>query len=132
MTTHATGSFEVKSWDEQPYAELEGGRKLTKASVTQAFTGDIEGQGAVEWLMCYRDDGTANWCGFERVDGRIGERAGTFVLQMSGTFDGGEAKGDWFVVPGSATGGLQGLRGRGGMKAPPGPKASFTLDYDFE
>jgi hypothetical protein len=28
MSTNATGSFEFTSWEEQPYAEFEGGRKL--------------------------------------------------------------------------------------------------------
>ena len=60
MTSTATGSFEIKGWDEKTYTEIEGGRKLTRASVAQAFTGDLVGEGAVEWLMCYRADGTAD------------------------------------------------------------------------
>jgi Protein of unknown function (DUF3224) len=132
MATTATGTFEINGWDEKPYAEMEGGRKLTRASVKQAFAGDIEGDGAVEWLMCYRDDGTANWCGLQRIDGQVGGRTGTFVLQMAGTFDGQVAKGDWFVVPGSATGDLRSLEGTGGMHAPLGQTPSFTLDYDVE
>jgi hypothetical protein len=41
-------------------------------------------------------------------------------------------KGDWFVVPGSGTGELAGLRGEGGFEAALGEHASITLDYWFE
>lgn len=132
MCAHATGTFAVKSWDEKPYTEIEGGRKLTRASVTQAFSGDLVGDGAVEWLMCYREDGSADFVGLQRVVGRIGDRAGSFVLQTAGTFDGREARGTWRVVAGLGTGGLSGLRGEGSFAAPLGPQASFSLDYEFE
>ena len=128
--TKATGTFQVASWQEDEYAALEGGGKLTRASVTQAFSGDIEGDASVEWLMCYRPDGTADYTGLARVSGRLGDRAGDFVLQTAGTFDGGEARGDWTVVPGSGTGALANLRGTGRFEAPHGPTASFVLEYD--
>jgi hypothetical protein len=131
MATHATGEFELKSWDEEQYDEIEGGGKLTRATVTQGFSGDIEGDGAVQWLMCYRADGTADFVGLQRVIGRIGGRSGSFVLQNTGTFDGKQATGPWSVVPGSGTGELRGLRGQGEFGAPHGPKASYTLDYDL-
>src|SRR6187200_1325309 len=38
-------SFEIQSWDEQPYVEHDDGRKLTRAAVTRAFSGDLQGQG---------------------------------------------------------------------------------------
>jgi Protein of unknown function (DUF3224) len=131
MTTQATGTFELQSWDEQPYAELDGG-KLTRATVRQAFSGDIEGDGLVEWLMCYRADETADFVGLVRVAGRIGDRAGDFVLRTVGTYDGREANGDWTVVPGSGSGDLRGLRGTGGFSAPHGPKGNTTLEYEFD
>jgi Protein of unknown function (DUF3224) len=132
MTAHASGTFKVRSWDEETYTENEDGGKLTRASVTQAFAGDIEGDGNVEWLMCYRPDKTADFVGLQRVSGQLGERSGSFVLRTEGVFDGTEAKGDWTVVAGSGTGELRGLRGTGAFSAPVGPDASLTLDYDFE
>jgi hypothetical protein len=112
--------------------QLDSGGKLTRASVGQSFSGDIEGEGAVEWLMCYREDGTAHIVGLQRITGRIGGRSGSVVLETTGKFDGQEAKGSWTVVPGSAGGDLRGLRGSGEATAPLGTSASFTLDYDFE
>jgi hypothetical protein len=132
MTAHATGTFKIESWDEETYSEIGDGRKLTQASVTQAFSGDVDGEGAVEWLMCYRPDETADFVGLQRVSGQVGERAGTFVLQMAGTFDGKEAKAEWSVVPGSGTADLDGLRGKGEFRAPLGGEPAITLDYDVE
>jgi len=51
MSTHAQAKFEVQSWDESTYEELDGDAKLTRASVGQGFTGDLEGDGSVEWLF---------------------------------------------------------------------------------
>src|SRR3954449_8374629 len=120
MSTHAQGTFEISSWDENPYVELDGGAKLTRASVEQAFSGDIDGEGSVEWLMCYREDKTADFVGLQRVSGQIGDRSGSVVLQTVGTFDGTEARGEWTVVPGSGSGDLRGLTGKGGFTAPHG------------
>ena len=130
MSTHATAKFKIQSWDEQPVHE--DGAKLTRASVEQAFSGDIEGEGSVEWLMCYREDKTADFVGLQRVAGQVGDRSGSVVLQTVGTFDGNEARGEWTVVPGSGSGDLQGLRGKGGFNAPHGSEAAVTLDYDYE
>ena len=40
--------------------------------------------------------------------------------------------GEWFVVAGSGTGGLAGLRGTGGFRANLGEGAEVHLDYWFE
>jgi hypothetical protein len=132
MSTHAQGKFEVQSWEENAYVELEGGAKLTRASVGQAFTGDFDGEGSVEWLMCYRDDKTADFVGLQRFVGRLGSRSGSFVMKTQGGFDGTEAKGDFEVVARSGTEELSGITGTGAFAAPLGSTASVELDYDFE
>src|SRR5262245_9271528 len=121
----ATGQFELASWDEATYQELETGGKLTRASVRQQFTGDVRGDGAVEWLMYSNADGTARFVGWQHVDGAVGDTKGTFVLETEGDFDGGSAVGRWTVVAGSGTGGLAGLTGTGRFEAPHGPTATF-------
>ena len=52
----------------------------------------------------------------QRFRGRLGEREGTFVLQGSESIERGRIKATWFVVPGSGTGALHGLRGEGGFE----------------
>ncbi len=133
MSIRANCTFKIEGWDEKPYAEIETGGKLTRASVKQAFSGDIEGEGAVEWLMCYRPDQTAEFVGLQRIVGRVGERAGSFVLlQTEGTFDGKEARGKLSVVPGSGTEDLSGMRGEGEFSAPREGVPSITLDYELD
>lgn len=132
MSTQATSKFKIEGWDEQPYVETEDGGKLTRASVKQAFDGDINAEGEVEWLMCYRPDQTADFVGFQRVVGRVGERSGSMVLESTGTFDGKEAKGPLTIVTGSGTGELKGIAGDGELRAPLGGEPSVSLNYRFE
>jgi hypothetical protein len=129
MTT-LHGDFRIASWDENAYHELEG-RRLTRASVSQRFDGDIAGDGAAEWLMAYLADGTARFVGLQLVDGEVAGRRGTFVLETSGEFDGGMARWDASVVPGSPTGELAELRGRGRFEAPHGSEASYELEVEL-
>ena len=131
MSKHADGTFKVEDWQEEEYGSLGDGRKLSRASVRQASSGDIEGRGSVEWLMCYRPDKTADFVGLQQVDGRLGDRSGSFVLRTSGVFDGEVAKGELTVVPGSGTGELDGIDGRGEFRAPLGSEAHVSLDYDL-
>jgi hypothetical protein len=131
MKKSVNARFAIKSWDEKPYSEGPDLPKLTRASVTKTFTGEIEGEGHVEYLMMYRSDGSATFVGLERVTARIGGRNGTFVLQRLGVFEGGQAKESYSVVPGSGTGDLQGLRGDGSSAVGHGLEHPFTLEYDL-
>ena len=109
MTIHATGSFEVKSWDEKPYSEIKGQPKLSRADVVYAYHGDLEAEGTITYLMCYSSNNTAYFIGYEQVTGRLGNRSGSFVLHHVGTFEAGAVKDALIVVPGSATGEFSGL-----------------------
>lgn len=131
MKQTANARFTIKRWDEQAYSEGQDLPKLTRARVTKTFTGDIEGEGEVEYLMMYRSDGSAALVGLERFTGRIGARSGTFVLQRAGVFEGGQAKESYAVIPGSATGQLRGLRGEGSSALGHGTEYPFTLEYEL-
>src|SRR5947209_20365048 len=119
-------TFEIKSWDEQPFAEGEGQPKLTHTVATKTFTGDIEGEATVHYLMVYRPDGSTLITGLERVAGRVGGREGSFVFQHEGTDQDGAATVTCTVVPGSGTGELTGLRGEGRFQA-----TAMTVDFSF-
>ena len=132
MKKSVNARFAIKSWDEKPYSEGEGLPKLTRASVTKTFTGDMEGEGHVEYLMMYRSDGTATFVGHERVVVRLGGKPGTFVLQRIGVFENGQAKESYSVVAGSATGALEGLRGDGQSAVGHGMEHPFSLAYELD
>ena len=131
MKKTANARFAIKSWDEKPYGEGQDLPRLTRASVTKTYTGDIEGEAQVEYLMMYRSDGSATCLGLERVVGRIGSRTGTFVLQRIGVFESGLAKESYSVIPGSATGELRGLQGDGSSAVGHGMEHPFLLTYEL-
>ena len=131
MKKRATARFAITNWDEKPYSEGPDVPKLTRAIVRKSFSGDIEGEGSVEYLMMYRADGSASFVGLERIVGRIDGKAGSFVLQRSGAFEGGVAKESYAVISGSATGELRGLEGNGATALGHGTEYEFTLDYEL-
>jgi hypothetical protein len=53
------------------------------------------------------------------------------VLQRIGVFENGEAKENYSVVPGSATGDLTGLKGEGDSAVGHGMEHPFELSYEF-
>ena len=130
MKQTANARFAIKSWDEKPYNEGPDLPKLTRASVSKTYSGDITGEGQVEYLMMYRSDGSATFLGLERIVGRLAGKTGSFVLQRTGVFEGGQAKESYSVIPGSATGDLHGLQGEGHSAVGHGMEHPFTLDYD--
>ena len=132
MKHTANARFGIKGWDEKPYSEGQDLPKMTKAAVTKTFTGDVAGEGHVEYLMMYRSDGTATFVGLERFVGSIAGKTGTFVLQRTGTFENGTAKESYSVVPGSATGELRGLHGAGTSAVGHGMEHPFVLNYEFD
>ena len=78
----------------------------------------MEGESVAELLTCSELAYLAN----ERVSGSLDGRAGTFVLQH-GAWEGGQ----WgFVVPGSGTGELAGLRGDALVE-----HGRLALDYEL-
>lgn len=132
MSMHAEGTIEMKSWDEQAYAEHEGAPKMARAIGQDLYHGAIEGEATFEYIMAYSADGNAaTYVGMERLVGRLGDRSGSFVLQISGVYGAEGVKATWSVVPGSGTGELNGLRGEGQLFWKDAQQSSVTLDYDF-
>ena len=128
----ANAVITVHKYEPEVYDEAAKGPVLTRIHVEESFSGDISGDGVVEFLQAGRADGSASFVGIERVTGTVGGRQGTFLLQDAGTVDGAIVSGEWFVVPGSGTDGLTGLRGEGGFSANLGEGAQVHLDYWFE
>lgn len=122
----------VHKYEPSAYDDRSEGPALSRIHVEEGFSGDITGEGTVEFLQAARADGSASFVGIERVSGTLGGRSGSFLLQDHGTVLDGIVSGDWFVIPGSGTGGLSGLRGEGGFRANLGEGAQVHLDYWFE
>jgi hypothetical protein len=131
MAKPAKSTFEVKNWDEKTVNEVDGRLKITRASVVFAYHGDLEGESAMEYVMAYRDDASATVIGVERITGRLGGKAGTFVVESRGGYADGTASGELSVVEGSGTGELAGIRGHGTSTATKDGKTAFELEYEI-
>ena len=127
----ATAKITVQNSETKPYDEMMS-PALMEIRLSETFTGDITGESPVRALQVLRDDKSANLVSVQRFRGKLGGRQGTFVLQGSENVENGKIKATWFVVPGSGTDGLSGLRGEGGFEGEFGKGSDGWLDYWFE
>lgn len=125
-------TFQVTSWEEEEAGSFEEGTRITRATVTQSYSGTIEGKGRVEYTMFYREDGTAAFVGFERIEGKVEDREGAVILQHRGTWEEGAARSEWFVVPATGSGKLEGLKGSGSYEAGEDGKGKVATVLTFE
>jgi Protein of unknown function (DUF3224) len=127
---HAVAKFTNESYEQEPYDEGEG-TALERVHITRSFEGDLEGSATAELLTAQTESGSAAYVALDRIKGRLGDREGAFVLQHYGTIspDGSEIAGA--VVPGSGTGGLDGLRGEGTIAVDEDGNHRLTLDYEI-
>ena len=116
MSTTGKSSFKAMTWEETPYAEFDGGRKLTRVHATFAYEGDLEGEGTVDYLMAYNPDKSGNFVGMERIVGHLGGKPGSLVVQHTGTFDPEAVYTHWEFVSGLGTDSLEGITGGGELK----------------
>ena len=131
MKTKGHATFAFSLWDEKPYMEMDGGAKLTQTHQDANYEGDITGISLLKYLMCYNPDASGNYVGIEHIDGSLGGKKGSFVMQHSGTFEKVGVQGTWFVVPGSATGELKGLRAEGTIGLE-GHMERYPTDFEYE
>lgn len=127
----AVAKIAVRSSEAKPF-DQSASPPLLEIHITETFSGDIEGESVVRALQILRDDKSASMVSLQRVRGKIGGRRGSFVLQGSELIENGGIKATWFVVPGSGTEDLAGLRGEGGFEGSFGQGSEGTLDYWFE
>ena len=127
----ANAKITVLSSEAKPYDQT-ASPALVEVYLTETFAGDIEGESPVRALQILRDDKSASLVSVQRFCGKLDGRQGTFVLQGSEIVEHGKINARWFVVPGSGTGELSGLRGEGGFEGDFGKASCGTLDYWFE
>ena len=121
----------VHKSEAEPYDQTPG-PELVELRLTETFTGDIEGESPVRAFQVLRPDKSASQVSIQRFRGKLAGRQGTFVLQGSEIVEKGRIKATWFVVPGSGTDELVGLRGEGGFEGSFGKGSEGSLDYWFE
>jgi hypothetical protein len=125
----ANSTFKLKSWDEKPYHD---NPKMVRAAVAKSFEGDLTGESTLEYLMVYTSDREASFVGLERFEGTLAGKKGTFVLQRKGTAGAdGVVREEFFIVPGSGTGDLKTLTGKGKWESGHADSYPFSLEYEL-
>ena len=125
---HASGTFEVKVNVQKADNKEEESAKIGRMSFDKKFHGELEATSAGEMLsMGTEVKGSAGYVAMERVNGTLHGRAGTFVLQHSGTMTRGEPQLSVTVVPDSGTGQLVRIAGKMTIKI-----ADGNHFYEFE
>jgi hypothetical protein len=126
--TRASGTFDVKLAP-QPMTTDGEGSPLARMSIDKRFHGDLEGVSRGEMLSAgTATKGSAGYVAVERVDGTLGGRTGTFVLQHSATMTRGTPQLSITVVPDSGTGALAGISGTLNIIMTDG-KHAYEFDY---
>ncbi len=129
MSAHASGAFEITSWEPEQYEEQDG-IILSRVRVRKTFHGEIEGTSTAELLMVSAQEGSAAYVGIERIVAQINGRSGSFILQHNAVAAHGAQEATWTIVPDSGTGALRGLKGAARIDIGPDGGHSITFDYD--
>lgn len=132
MVDMGTNTFTMQSWKEDVVNGPEDGPRVAYAHATFEYTGLIEGTSVSDSLLYYAgegyDGGGNSSPGFERFDGSVDGRKGSFLIRHEYTFDKDThyVQSSFEVVPGSGSGELAGLTGSGTISG-----SSSTMDYTF-
>ncbi len=129
LTSHASGTFEVKVAPQTPDAGADPG--VGRMALDKQFHGDLEGASKGQMLAAMSSvPGSGGYVAMERVTGTLQGRSGSFFLQHSGTMTRGVPQMTVSVVPDSGTGQLVGLVGVMTIKIADG-KHSYEFEYSF-
>jgi hypothetical protein len=124
--------FKITGWDERPVHEDQEELKITRASVTKTYQGDVQGEAVLEYLMVYKDESSAKVLGFERITGQVGDKSGSFILEHRGEYENDLVKIHLEVVPGSSLKELTGLTGGGDFEAGHAEEYPLVFKFSFE
>ena len=120
-------TFEIKSWDEAPYLELNNGVKYSRAKLVKEYTGQIVGVGQLEYLITYNESGSSFFTGIEHFEGTLNNLKGTFSMVHEGTFADGSVESKFRIIENSQTNELAKATGEGSYKT----GHSMSVDFDF-
>lgn len=125
-----TGKFNVALNPQDIYAEGADGMALGRMSIDKTFFGELEATSKGEMLSALTPTkGSAGYVAIEQVSGTLCGKTGSFVLQHFGLMDRGYDQLILEVVPDSATGELEGLKGC--MKIRIEESDQHFYDFDF-
>jgi hypothetical protein len=108
--SRAVATFVNDVYEEGDAVESDG-VALRRVDIERTFRGDIEGRSTCELTSSGLQDGVAAYVAIDVISGTLDGREGTFVRSHRGTVSAAGATTAGEVVPGSGSGGLEGLEG---------------------
>jgi Protein of unknown function (DUF3224) len=130
MTLHATSAFTINGWEPTTIDDRDG-VSLTRTKVIKTFTGDLEGASVAELLMAGAPNDSAAYVGFERIEGKLNGRAGSFILHHNAVSARGEQSATWTIMTDSGTGELEDISGAAQIVIDADGGHTLNLDYDL-
>lgn len=129
-------TFAMKNWEETLVSGTEGRPRVAHAHATFAYSGLIEGEAVIDYLLYYAgegfDGGGTTSPGLERIEGSVDGRKGSFVIKHDTGFDAKGISSKFAVVEGSGTGELAGITGTGTTTGALGePTMSYTFAFSL-
>ena len=121
--THLEATFSVDGFDPRPdeIPAVDGAPETGRAVLHKTYAGGLVGTAVAEFMST----GQTAYLAQERIEGTLEGRPGSFVLQHGAATD---PPAQWaFVVGGSGTGGLTGLRGSGTVE-----HGLLVLDWELD
>jgi hypothetical protein len=135
MSSTVNCQFVATSWAEVPFHEMNGAGTLSRASIHNTFSGGIDAEGVLEYLLSYPSIAGEEvpFIGYERIIGRIESGNGSFVIMHDGVFSPASGvNGRLEIMKGSGTGDFVGVTGSGTITAKAGEHGGeYTLSIQY-
>lgn len=123
----ARSTYENVHADESPMSGAANEATVSRGTRRRRFDGEISGEGTADILIARGSDDRLGYVATERFVGSVAGKSGTFLLQHGAAMDRGVVTPFGYIVPGTGTGELMGIRGEVQIAAD-----TLTLTYDFE
>jgi hypothetical protein len=113
LKSQLKAQFQIKDWQETTQSEIDKDKnnKRTLANVSVEYSGDIVGQGELQYLLSYQIDGSAEFVGFEYIQASIHGASEHLTLRHVGTFVAGIASSQFVVIQSDLDASLIGCAG---------------------
>lgn len=128
MSKTLTGTFQITQWDEESHIVFDEGGKQSYAQIKQTYSGDIEGNSSIKYLMNYKTETTACFVGYEVMDIEIDGKKGRMILRHDGVFEQGVASSKFNIIAENSTGELKDINGSGSFTSTENGQAIYTFE----
>jgi len=130
MTATSLANFENTKHESAP---LEFGPEgCARVTIERTYGGSLVGESRAELLVCPTADGMFGYVGIDHFTGALDGRTGSFVYQHGEMHERGSTRAFGFIVTGSGTGQLAGLRGDLLISVSADGDHQVKLDYGFD